>query len=316
MLSHDIIRQLSTGSNNEYIFDFSLIPGDRYEQLFRTLEKFCVTPQVQIIGFNCDALTQYKDPSRMPPDMKTSIAKLKKGYVRNVVELLAFCVPKSKTITEIRFSNLVITHDQFTRLCTAFARSLSFKKLIVQNCSIQDSAIDSLFRTFDPNKVNTIVLDNCNLSSSIITPALAFIRRKTVGENEGIQTISISGNEIPFSEIQRVENALHPTTAIHNAIKAASSAQISSSKQQPHTDEDNAVDSHREEVLYEIESLRNENQMLRNQIKALQEMKASSELNGSIFVVGTGSPQFVSHLSEIEEKLLEIDHNTCFMPRK
>ena len=317
MLSQDIIRSLSTGSDKEYIFDFSLVPSERYEQLFRTLQKFCVTPNVEIIGFNCDAIAQYQDTTRLPIEIKNSIAKHKKSYVRNIVELLYYCIPKSKYITEVRFSNLVIPHDNFTRLCTAFARSLSFKKLIVQNCKIQDSSVDSLFRTFDPNKVDTIVLNQCGLSSSVITPALAFVRRKTVSDREGIQTISFFGNEIPASEIQRVENALHPEKLLSGAIKTAVEAQYPVRKNEVREDnEEKAVDAHEEEVLYEIESLRSENQMLRNQIKALKEMKASSELNGSIFVVGTGSPQFVSYLSEIEEKLLEIDQNTCFMPRK
>ena len=314
MLSQDVIRQLSSGSDKEYIFDFSLIPSDRYEPLFRTLQKFCVTPNVEIIGFNCDALAQIKDQDRIPPDIKNSIAKHKKSYVRNIVELLYFCVPKSKYITEVRFSNLVIPHDNFTRLCTAFARSLSFKKLSVQSCTIQDSSVDSLFRTFDPNKVNTIILERCGLSSSVITPALAFIRRKTVPDTEGIQTISFFGNEIPNSELQKIENALNPTKMLQDAIRTAAS--VPQNQKVSETGEERAIDSHQEEILFEIESLRNENQMLRNQIKALKEMKASSELNGSIFVVGTGSPQFVSYLSEVEEKLIEIDQNTCFMPKK
>ena len=316
MLSQEIIRSLSTGSDKEYIFDFSVVPSERYEQLFRSLQKFCVTPNVEIIGFNCDSLAHYQDTTHLPIEIKNSIAKHKKSYVRNIVELLYYCVPKSKYITEVRFSNLVIPHDNFTRLCTAFARSLSFKKLIVQNCKIQDSSVDSLFRTFDPNKVDTIVLDQCGLSSSVITPALAFVRRKTVPDKEGIQTISFFGNEIPSSEIQRVENALHPEKLLSGAIKSAVETQYPRRNENRDEIEEKAIDSHKQEVLYEIESLRSENQMLRNQIKALKEMKASSELNGSIFVVGTGSPQFVSYLSEVEQKLLDIDQNTFFMPRK
>ena len=308
MLSQEVIRELSTGGEKEYIFDFSLVPSERYEQLFRTLQKFCVSPNVEIIGFNCDAITQHKGDARLPPEIAGSVAKRKKSYVRNIVELLCFCVPKSKYITKICFSNLTFSHEYFTRLCKSFSNSNSLKHFIVKQCSIQDSSVDSLFRLFDPNKIETVILNNCSLSSSVITSAVAFARRKTVPQDEGIKIISLTGNEIPSSELQKVENALHPTQEKPELIR------------KPVRQEEPAVEEYENETpeaegyRLEIESLRNENQMLRNQIKALREMKASAELNGSIFVVGTGSPQFVSYLSEIEEKLLEIDQNTRFMP--
>jgi hypothetical protein len=40
MLPLETIRQLAQGSDDEYLFDFGLIPGAQYQALFRTFQRF------------------------------------------------------------------------------------------------------------------------------------------------------------------------------------------------------------------------------------------------------------------------------------
>lgn len=310
MLSNEFLRQIARGTNNEYVFDFSIISSENYEPLFRTLQKFCIN-NVDSLGFSCDAITSYaNNPNKMPTDILKSIAKNKKSYIRNMVELLCYCVPKSSKITELVFSNLQIAYEYLARMSGSFARSKSLIRIVFRNCSIDNPGIEAMFRSLDPNKIESITIQNCNLTNQIIPSAIAFAQRKSVQEG-GITTINLDGNNLAQSDLLRLNQALSPLPK--KTVQSIPRPFLDEVAPEEFSDEASFPDSNMNAVQAEIAALKSENQMLRNQIKALREMKASSEMNGSIFVVGTGAPQFVSYLGEVEEKLLSIDQNTKFM---
>lgn len=312
MLSADALRQLSQGSNNDYIFDFSLIPSDRYETLFRTLQKFCLN-NVDLLGFSCDAISNYAGANaHLPTDIMHSIAKNKKSYIRNMVELLCYCVPKSPKITELQFSHLLIAGEYLSRMAGSFSRSKSLKRIIICDCNLDDAGAESLFKFLDPNKIELITIENSNISGQIIPEAINFVQRKSV-PNGGIMEINLNGNQISQSDLLKLNQALHPLSKQSIPSQSIPKPFIDEVSPEDLSDEASFPDNHENAIQAEIAALKSENQMLRNQIKALREMKASSENNGSIFVVGTGAPQFVSYLGEVEEKLLAIDQNTKFM---
>lgn len=301
MLSGEVLRSLSTGHGKEYCFDFSQIPSDRYESLFTTLQKFAIN-SVTKLGFNCDTLKNFPDPSKLPHKVAGSIAKKKSNYIKNMVELLYHIVPKSR-ITEIVIGNLTLFPEQLGRLASSFSRSPVLKSITFYGVTVGDDGIQIFLKTLNPNKIERLVFNDCDLTSGSVDTILAFISRRNVTSG-GIQSFDISGNSIPENDLQAVEQALYNKEVSLSPNKAATVG----------TPRRYSKDlNYNDPYLEEIAKLKEENQMLKNQIKALSEMKVSAELQGSIFVVGTGGPQFVTYLGELEDKLIEIDRNSRFV---
>lgn len=305
MLSTEVIRSLAKGEGNTYLFDFSTIPSPHYESLFRTLLDFLKT-NGQIIGFNCDELACITDRTNIPDNIKTSIAKKKTNYIKNMVELLSHVIPRSTTITELIISNIVLYPEHIKKLSGSFARSNILRKLTFNKVPLGDQGIQMLVGSLDPNKIESIIIKDCGVTSASTESIIAFINRR-ISKNDGIKVFDIDEQDMVPSDIRKIKALINN----QNEQREATQKPVPSTPPREDFPEDNMDQD--DAISREIAALREENSMLRNQIKALSEMKASAELSGSIFVVGTGGPQFVNYLGDIEDKLLEIDRNTRFM---
>ncbi|KAH0795369.1 eukaryotic initiation factor [Histomonas meleagridis] len=293
MLKPTQIRKLSKGGEGVYDFDFSLIPSEYYEILFRSLQTFCIK-NVDSIGFNCNELAKYnnKPNVRLPHNVINSVAKKRKHYIRNMIELLCYFIPRSQRIKEVTFSHLSIRNELIERLITVINKSNNIKSIKFTYVAIGDTGVGSVLRILNPNKIERISFLKCGLTGAITQTVLQFINRKTSPEI-GLQSFEVSPTEIPDADRRLIQQALNGNSRVQSIDLSID------------TKED-VVDSLRKQRIAE---LRSKNEELKNNIKALNEMLNAIKFNDSMFVVGEGSADFVMYLNTLEQKLTDIDKN-------
>ena len=122
-------------------FDFSCISSNYYEPLFRTLQRYAVN-NIDSLGFNCDEQAKYESlfvkGSPLPKKIANSIARTKTNYIKNMVELICYIIPKSNKIQELKFSNILIPRESFERISKSFEKSkslisINFSRVLLEN---------------------------------------------------------------------------------------------------------------------------------------------------------------------------------------
>lgn len=213
MLSNEEIRQLANGTGAIYHFDFSKIPGDKYEPLLRTLTHFA-KKKVESLGFSCDELFRAQQKSlsgqQMPIHVLNSIAKTKSHYSRNIIELLCQVIPRSTRIKEIVLSNLSIRREHLVRLIDAMSHSPSLESISLSRIQISDDLFISMLQKLDPNQIKSINISYCGITKNSTDNIINFINKKDerIAKNGGISNFTISKSEIPEEGQRRIKEAL------------------------------------------------------------------------------------------------------------
>lgn len=303
MLSETILRQISRNSGASFNFDFSSIHSDLYESLFKTLQRYALN-NIESLGCNCDEMAKYESAvvkgSPLPKKIRHSIAKTKANYIRNMIELLCYVIPKSKRIKEVHFSNILLPADQFERLAISFSKSTSLQLIEFNRVLLENDGLKIFLNTLDPNHLTYLSFVRCGLNDDIADDIIQFIFRKE-SFDIGIKSFEVSPDEFSDSARQRIASA----------ISAFKSGQSFSSQITPQKDSLSSGikinDQERTERLENLQQLKDENRSLKNQIKALKEMVNAVQFGESLFVVGQGAPEFVMYLNDIEQRLVDLD---------
>ena len=139
MLADKTIRHISSGEGNDYFFDFSTISGDLYETLFRSLQKYCLK-NVEAIGFSCHEISKYinrfKSGYDLPPDIRKSIANTKIHYIKNMVELLYYILPRAPKITSLTLSTIPMKAEHIQRLSFGLGKPNNLSTLVFRKIKI------------------------------------------------------------------------------------------------------------------------------------------------------------------------------------
>lgn len=302
MLSETVLRQISNNSGASFDFDFSYISSDLYESLFRTLQRYAVN-NIESLGFNCDEQAKYESlvvkGSPIPKKIANSIARTKTNYIKNMVELICYIVPKSSKIRELNFSNILIPRTSFERLATAFEKSKSIKSINFSRVLLENDGLRIFLNHLDPNNLLTLSFVKCRLNDDVADSIIQFIMKKK-SLSAGLKSFEVSPEE--FSEFARQRIAEAVAGAFRSQKKQISQPQ-SDFYSESEDDEKQSIE--RQKILSQLKS---ENRSLKDQIKALKEMMNAVKLGDSMFVVGQGAPDFVMYLNDVEQRLVNLDN--------
>jgi hypothetical protein len=293
LLTDTDVRQLSTGRDGQFFFDFSEIHADTYEPLFRTLQRFAMK-SVDAIGFSCDkfeSLQSAGDP--LPPVVISSIAQTKTHYTRNMVELLCHVVPKSRRLASVQFSNLTIRRDYLERMSVAFGKSNALRALRFSKVDLYDDGLRAVLLGLNPNVLESVEVTKCRITDGAIEDILRFIERR-IRIGTGLRAFEVSPSEISAPIRRQIEGAVSGRTPVD-----PDSQQLRYSETESNGGEI--------ERRARIARLREENARLAEQIRALREMQHAVKVTDSIFIVGSGAPDFLLYLQDIEQRMVAID---------
>ncbi|OHT02485.1 hypothetical protein TRFO_30370 [Tritrichomonas foetus] len=305
MISETVLRQISKNVGASFDFDFSSISSELYEPLFRTLQRYALK-NVDSIGFNCDEMAKYESivvkGYPIPKKVANSIAKTKTNYIRNMVELLCYVVPKSTRIKELRFSNILISPAHFTRLSQAFGKSTSLKSIIFNRVLLENDGLRIFLNGLDPNKIVSLAFIKCRLSDDASDDIINFISQKSVGPNVGLKSFEVSPTEFSDFVCQKIAAAVNGL----NGQLQQQISQIPAFESELYSDNeaDELESLERQRFLSQLKA---ENRSLKDQIKALKEMVNAVKCGESMFVVGQGAPDFVMYLNDVEQRLVYLD---------
>jgi hypothetical protein len=299
-LSEAVLRELSTGSGGDYFFDFSDIHSRHYDSLLRTLQRFALK-SVDAIGFSCDKLAACEsDHAPLPATVLSSIAHTKTQYVRNTIELLCYVVPNSDRLSSVFISNLQIKREQLARMSIAFGRSRALRELRFSGVRMQDDGLRVLLTGLNPNILEAIAIVECGITARSTDDILKFITRKDrIGA--GLRVFDVSPNEISEANRNRIGAFLSgnlPTTSTIDGTEQEAEEEGS---------EESEFDIVKIEREGRIRQLREDNRLLKEQIKALMGLTDAVKVNDSIFIVGRGATAFLGHLNEMEQRLITLD---------
>ena len=115
-LSNSQLRKLADGEGPVYRFDLSKISSKLYKPLFRSLQVFAIN-NIGSIGFSCDELKNAEQKvvvgRPFPVSVLNSIAKRKSSYIRNIVQLISYILPRNSKLHKIYLSNISFTRNNF-----------------------------------------------------------------------------------------------------------------------------------------------------------------------------------------------------------
>lgn len=302
MLSESVLRQISNNSGASFDFDFSYISSEYYEPLFRTLQRYAVN-NIDSLGFNCDEQAKYESlvvkGSPLPKKIATSIARTKTNYIRNMIELICYVVPKSNRIRELKFSNILIPRESFERISSSFEKSKSLKSINFSRVLLENDGLQIILNHLDPNNLLTLSFVKCRLNDDVADSIIQFIMKKK-SLSEGLKSFEVSPEE--FSEFARQRIAEAVAGAFRNSQKRQISQPQSEFYSESEEDEKQSIERQRT-----LSQLKAENRSLKDQIKALKEMMNAVKFGDSMFVVGQGAPDFVMYLNDVEQRLVNIN---------
>lgn len=287
MLSDSSIRELANGKGSTYIFDLSNISMDFYEPLFKTLQKF-IPKYVDSLGFTCDSLNQARrnanSGNSIPESITNSIAKNRRHYLLNTVELLIHVITRSTRLKSIKLSNLELQIEQIRRIAEAISKSVSLDTVIFNRLSIGDQGLKMLLSILDPNQIHSLSVLNCGLTQHSTSTLINFAKSRACGSG-GISKIDLSVQEIPQNDIAKIQQALK------TSIRSSPSKGFGVNSPSRSTNEE------------KYEALKKENQQLKEELEALKRSVNIVPYNEKVFVIGKGAKQFVQFLNEIESKI-------------
>ena len=341
MLSDEALKQFSAkGPDFNYNFDLSTIDASYYEALFRKLQRFAITNIISL-GFNCSQLAKYeatrdrdtKYTVPLPPFIESSIAYKRGHYARNIVELISFVAPRSKTLQEIRLSYIFFKREHIERLATVISTSKSITSLVFFHVPLGDDKIRFLLNGLNPNTIKHITVISCELTGACMPDILQFIRRR-MDSNNGIQSFEVSSSEFCEADRRRIVAALancepeeinysqqlqqkqitdsnyNQYNSIYNTNIFTNTNNIEFNK----ADDDNIenipeIQENEDDVARKnlIQKLEEENQQLEAQIRSLSEMVNAEKIGSSIYAAGPGSKRFISYLNKLEQAMLDLD---------
>jgi hypothetical protein len=279
MLQDCEIRQLAEGSGGTFIFDVSIIDARFYEPLLRSLQRFAVT-RIEQIAFTRDRLAEERVNAEAGAQMSTtvlqSIARNRTNYVPNIVELLAYVIPKSAILRSVSLSNIELTQEQLVKLSQAFAKSQVLKTVSFHQVPMGDRGLSILLNHL--KGIRSISLMFCALTRESTDVILRFIdaRRETIAKFE------VSPTEIPPGDITRINEALSGPAPGRGQRKS-------------------------------LETLRTENEELKAELSRLRQSVNAVPLYENVLVVGKGAEEFVKFLRGIDARLLDLENGRAQM---
>lgn len=273
------ILALSTGSH-PYLFDFSVLKSKDYEKLFRSLTKFAVS-DVESLGF------MKRDKSSAD-----SIAARKSNYIKNMIELLYYVLPRNKSLKELAFYNLDLQAANTDRFCLSLGRSDVLKVLTFSRTKISTKLLSSILVQLNPNKITHLHFKNCDLDNQATQVFFDFLDRKTVKLGVGISLIHLiepkMSDENVTSITERVNQA--PAQVQPFNVKTAEFVPLPTPESQ-------------EQSLLELQD---QNRALKNHLRRLLEVQKDCEKANAVYIAGSGAKAFSAHLDDILNRLTAV----------
>ncbi|OHT05413.1 hypothetical protein TRFO_26900 [Tritrichomonas foetus] len=304
MLADSAIRELASGKGGTYIFDLSDIDEQFYEPLLRTLQKF-IPKNVESLGFNCDHLQDARRSANsgepFPQSILRSIAKNRKHFIRNIVELLYHVIPRSTKLKTLKLSNIEFQLDQINRIAEAISKSVSFENLHFNRIPLGDEGLQAMIKRLDSNQIRSLSLLFCEITRKS-TPILVNFAKSRTSTGKGISKIDLSSQEIPQKDIVRIQQALK-ISGTPSPKKTLGSPKKESLKGSPKGSTNGG----------KYEALKRENQELKAELERLRSSVKTAQYNERVFVIGRGAEQFVRFLNEIESKLHDLEEQRSQM---
>lgn len=301
MLTDDVVRQLANGDGAVYHFDFSKIASEFYEPLLRTLQHFAIR-KIDSLGFTCDELSRAEQRvatgRQVPIAVLNSIAKTKSHFMRNVVELICFVLPRSTRILELTLSNLTVRKDYWERIVNAMSHSTSLESVNLSKVRVGVEGIRLMMKELDPNHIRSISISYCGASEENLNDILAFIKRKDPGfaKNGGIQVFQISKAEISEEQQRKIQEALgnkEPSPIKKVPFRPLSPKNIKRPSE--------------EKELAEITALERENEELRAELARIRAEINAVEYNEDVYIVGKDAEELVKFIAGMEDKIKELE---------
>lgn len=301
MLTDDVVRQLANGDGAVYHFDLSKIASEFYEPLLRTLQHFAIR-KIDSLGFTCDEMARSEQRAmagkQVPVAVLNSIAKTKSHFMRNVVELICFVLPRSSRIAELTLSNLTIRKDYWERIVSAISHSTSLESVNISKVRVGVEGIRLLMKELDPNQIRSVSINYCGAAEENTDDIINFIKRKDPGyaKNGGIQMFQISRAEIPEDQQKRIQEALGIREA--SPVKRTPLKPISPRQTNRRSEE---------KELAEITALEKENEELRAELAKIRAEIKAVEYNEDVFIVGNDAEELVKFIAGMEDKIKELE---------
>lgn len=360
MLSPEVVRQLGDGTGTEYQFDFSKIPSEFYEPILRTLQHFA-QKKIESIGFNCDSLAKAEQMSlvsstqlnsaqdststnkKLPVVISNSIAKNKSHYISNIIELLCYVLPRSTRIKELTLSNMNIRKDYMQKLILSLSKSKSLETINFVRIPIGNELMHLLMTTLDPNRIKSIKINFCGITSNCTTDIIQFIQKKQSNSLDGIQSIQLTKTEIPESDQILIQNALQKSSHqnnnyidfnnlspnINSGSPISQTAGVNNNNNNFYSESQklspisvfSPINSNmnyaytqknfkerKANELAQIKAYENENAQLRKELSELRSSLNAVKYNDKVFIVGKGAEEFVNYISDIEAKIKNFEN--------
>jgi hypothetical protein len=292
LLTDADIRRLAAGADQQYFFDFSEISAESFEPLFRTLKVFA-RKSAEAIGFSCDRLAS-GDP--LPAFVGSSIAQKKADYLNRMVELLCSVIPKSQRLASVQFSNLAISPEQLARLSNAFGKSKGLRMVRFANVELKDDGLRAVLADLNPNTLESVEITDCGITTFATPDILKFIgRRLKIGT--GLKAFVVSTSEISALDRQRIAAAL-------SGVQVRPPADPDSSDGDSDSDELNSMGVDQTDI---ITHLKDENDLLVEQIQVLRQLVQGARDADALFIVGPRAPDFQLYMNDVERRLAALD---------
>jgi hypothetical protein len=320
MLSDDQVRSLADGEGRVYHFDLSKIPNEFYEPLLRTLQHFA-QKNIESLGFSCDDLLRAEQQSLsgkpMPVSVLNSIIKTKSRAVHNVVELIAYILPRSTRLLELVLSRLDLDRNYRSRVITALSRSVSLEAIYFSRIQLGADGLRALLSTVDPNQIRSITLSSCGITSECTPDILNFIRMKNVqlAKNGGIQVFEVSRPQLPVGDSRSIAEALgreipsvgREMPSVGREIPSLAREMPSPIRSTKTQVKKRQFEQQAEREIAELQELEAENAALKAELSRLRKSIDAVEFKEDVYIVGKGAEAFVAFVAEIEAKLDQLE---------
>lgn len=312
MLSNQTLREIAEGTGNQYNYDFSMISGDLYESLFRSLQKFSIN-HIESIGFSCSFLTHYspqRSPKQISPKVKKSIANTKIHYIKNMVELLYFVMPRSKVLHEITLTNLPMKYAHIERFASSFAKPNFIDTLNFNTIKLFDEGAAIILSYLTESHVVNISFQNCYITDSILNIIISLIQSK---KKTDYPIQNFDAPELSSFSQQQIRNAIKDYQVQNDLSNFSSGSDFQEIQEEISPIYQDPSSSKQDSIYQQIEELKKENNELREQIQLFKDLTKQVQITDNIYAIGEKASDFADHLKDLTKRLSTIDNNMHFV---
>lgn len=269
MCTEATLLRIGNSDGSRFDFDVSKINKDLYRDLLSTLKEYGKRKIVSL-GLNCNA--RQRKEYRATEEYQNSIFAHHEHCILNFVELFAFLIANSESITEVTFSALQLSQGLIAKIAKGASLSNKLVSIAFTNTTIGDQNLQAILSVLNTNVIRRLTFWNCNLTSQSTPFILDFLAKGNIHQ------FNVSRTEFTNEEIDRIRQSLSPEAideepiADHMGVKVA-------------------------------EDLRVENQRLREKIKELRKSMNAIKYRDGVYIVGKGAHEFIDFIESVEEKI-------------